>query len=182
MLLNSTNPIYHRGNQDVNSLGYFIYKTPMLKLYAFPRDAYTLLILEQKDFQSSDLLSLEQQYRSLSINLTKGTVIACAPETNLIAIADLFSFFRDRTPWQGAYMPGNGILIGNVRACIPAPKLLNGSEAVRGHIFKAQIPCLECFRESGQEVLLKSSAMRPYCEGHYARSPHRSGSRRKKRT
>lgn len=146
----------------------------MLKLYTFPRNTYTLLVLEEKEFEESDLISLEQQYRAIQVDGSKGVAIACAPETNLVAVGDLFSYFRNRSVWQGAYVPklrSGSILVGNAFA---------GTDMVRGKSFKVQIPCLECYREIGEELLLKQGAHYPYCTQHYARSPHRSGSRRKK--
>jgi hypothetical protein len=39
---------------------------------------------------------------------------------------------------------------------------------------------LQCFRETGKDEPIKLGAKHPYCDAHYARSPHRSGSRRKR--
>ncbi len=142
----------------------------MIDIYSFNRDEYTLLVVETRDFQPLDIEKIKSSYPE--VDGTKGVAIAAPPETDLTAIGDLFSWYRNRSQWQGGYNAKlHGILVGNA---------FGGCGKVRAEVIKAQLPCLECFRELNEEVLIKPGARYPYCEGHYARSPHRSGSRRKK--
>jgi hypothetical protein len=103
---------------------------------------------------------------------TKGVAIAGSPETDWSIVGDLFSWYRNRSQWQGAYNAKLlGVLVGNS---------FGGATRIRSEVIETQLPCLGCWQELQQEVLIKPGAKHPYCEKHYARSPHRSGSRRKK--
>lgn len=142
----------------------------MIELYTFKRNDYTLVVIETRDFQPLDIERVKNLYPD--VDGTMGVAIAGAPETDWTVTGDLFSHYRNRSQWQGAYNPTLlGILIGNA---------FGGSRCVRGEVISARLPCLECFRETGEDRRVKPGAKYPYCEAHYARSPHRSGSRRKK--
>ena len=140
----------------------------MIEIYPFDRETYTLLVVEQRDFQPLDIEKIKNVYPL--VDGTKGVAIAGAPETDWTAIGDLFSFYRNRSSWQGAYNAKlGGILVGNSFS----PKI------VRGELLKISLPCLECFRQ-GLDRAIKPGAKHPYCQEHYERSPHRSGWRSKK--
>lgn len=139
----------------------------MLEIYKFDRPTYTLLVIESKNFTALDIERLKNVCPS--VDGTKGVAIAGAPETNWTAIGDLFSFYSNRSQWQGAYSPDlHGILVGN-----------GFGNVIRGEVIKMKLPCLECCRQ-GRDTEVKAGAKYPYCTEHYHRSPHRSGSRSKK--
>lgn len=143
----------------------------MIEIYSFNRDEYTLLVVESRDFDPLDIEKIKNAYPQAEG--TKGVAIAAAPGIDLTVVGDLFSWYRNRSQWQGTYNPLLlGILVGNA---------FGGASRIRGEVVKAQMPCLQCYRELGEERLVKPGAKHPYCETHYARSPHRSGSRRKKK-
>lgn len=139
----------------------------MLEIYKFNRPTYTLLIIESRDFTALDIERLKN--RCPLIDETKGVAIAGAPETDWTIVGDLFSHYRNRSLWQGAYNSSlHGILVGN-----------SFGDVIRGEVIKMRLPCLECFRQ-GIDKEVKVGARHPYCAEHFARSPHRSGSRSKK--
>jgi len=140
----------------------------MLEIYKFDRDEYALLVVEGKGFEPIDIIRIQSIYPE--VEGSKGVVIAGSPETDWSVVGDLFSWYRNRSVWQGAYNPKlAGILVSNSFEQSP----------IRGEVIKAQLPCLQCFRESGQLNWGKPGAKRPYCEKHYEKSPHRKGWRRK---
>lgn len=142
----------------------------MLTIYSFDREDYTLLVIEAKDFEPLDIEKIKNDYPQ--VDGSKGVAIAGTPETPLVIAGDLFSYYRNRCQWQGAYhFKSLGILVGNA---------FGGSSRVRGEVIPAQLPCLECFRRSGAGSWVKSGSKYPYCKEHYDQSPHRRGSRRKK--
>lgn len=141
-----------------------------VEFFCFPRPDYTLVVIELQNFQPEDLIGIESLYPQ--VDESKGVAIAGTPETPLVVAGDLFSYYRNRCQWQGAYhFKSLGILVGNA---------FGGSSRVRGEVIPAQLPCLECFRRSGAGSWVKSGSRYPYCEEHYDQSPHRRGSRRKK--
>lgn len=139
----------------------------MIKIYKFDRPTYTLLVIESRNFTALDIERLKTAYPS--VDATKGVAIAGAPETDWTVIGDLFSYYKERSLWQGAYNSSlHGILVGN-----------GFGDIVRGEVIKMRLLCLECFR-LGVDTDVKVGARHPYCTGHLARSPHRAGSRSKK--
>jgi len=141
----------------------------MIEIYSFNRDEYTLLVVEARGFQPLDIEKIKSIYPE--VDGTKGVAIAHAPEVNSVVTLKLGSWYRNRSQWQGVYESTfAGILITD--------SFVNAR--ISGEVIKIHLPCLECWRELQQEVLIKPGAKHPYCEKHYARSPHRSGSRRKK--
>jgi hypothetical protein len=148
----------------------------MIEIYKFERfgeeEGYTLLVVETKNFHPLDIEKIKTRYPE--VDATKGVALSGAPETDWTVIADLYSHYRDRSVWVGAYNPSPktlGIVVGSARPI---------SGRVRGEAIPAQLPCLECFRTQREDCLVKPGSKYPYCEEHYAKSPHRSGSRRKK--
>lgn len=146
----------------------------MLDFYIFKREDYTLLIVEENKFEISDLVGVIKKVRAIE-STKRGIAIAAAPETNLVVISDLFTYFANPTRclWLGAYIPQlnkGGILISNS---------FGNPDYVRSKFIDAQLPCLECYRQ-GQEVLLvKPKSKHPYCRIHFDLSPHRKISRTK---
>lgn len=142
----------------------------MIELYTFKRNGYTLVVIETRDFQPLDIERVKNLYPD--VDGTMGVAIAHAPSINSAIAMKLGSWYRNRCQWQAVYEPTfSGLLIGDA---------FGGSGKVVGEVIPARLPCLECFRDTGEDCPVKAGAKYPYCEKHYARSPHRSGSRRKK--
>jgi hypothetical protein len=144
----------------------------MITLYKFDREHYALLIAEVKDLQPLDLIKVKSSY--WQVNPTKGLAIASSPlYVNPTIISDLLIHYRVKNPstWQGVYDPSlKGILINNAS---------NNSEKVIAEVIPARLPCLQCYRESGEEKLVKPGGLYPYCQKHYDISPHRSKKRKR---
>jgi hypothetical protein len=146
----------------------------MIEIYQFAREreGYTLLVIEESQFQPVDIDKVKSVYPV--VDKTQGVVIAGSPNTNWITVVEIFNWYakKDRSVWQGVYYAKlKGILVGNAFSTF---------DRARAEVIPAQLPCLECYRQTGKEVLLKPGTLYPYCTDHQDKSPHRVSSRRKK--
>ena len=140
----------------------------MIKIYKFDREEYTLLIIESRNFNISDIEQIRNNYPL--VDEIKGVAIVSEPEINKDLLKDIVSHYKSRSKWTGNYEYGFGSIM--IRENVD-------NDLVQFWLVNIKLFCLECFRQDVKTELIKG-AKRPYCSKHYHCSPYYSDKRSKK--